>query len=72
MNTRATLALTVSALLVGVLLGYFIPPLFTGEAEQPVEQTGGKASAKSPSKGKQPPGHIADLNRLRARIRDAV
>ena len=57
-----------AALLVGVLLGYFVPQL-TSTAPEP-EAKAGKATEKRRERNKQQSDHDADLNRLRARIRD--
>lgn len=57
-----------AALLVGVLLGYFVPQL-TATAPEP-EAKAGKAAEKRRDRNKQHADHDADLNRLRARIKD--
>ena len=57
-----------AALLVGVLLGYFVPQL-TSTAPEP-EAKAGKATEKRRERNKQQSDHDADLNRLRARIRE--
>lgn len=57
-----------AALLVGVLLGYFVPQL-TSTAPEP-ETKAGKATEKRRERNKQQSDHDADINRLRARIRD--
>ncbi len=69
MNTRSAIAVAVPALLVGALLGYFIPPLLAPSAEPAAAPA--KAHEKRPAGTRTPPpGHAADLNRLRARIKD--
>ena len=58
----------VAALLVGVLLGHFVPQL-TATAPEP-EAKAGKATEKRRDRNKQHADHDADLNRLHARIKD--
>ena len=67
MKTQTAIAV-VAALLVGVLLGYFVPQL-TSTAPEP-EAKAGKATEKRRDRNKQHADHDADLNRLRARIKD--
>ena len=70
MNTRSAIAVAVPALLAGALLGYFIPPLFSS-AQAPAAKEE-KSSEKRTSRGRHqsPQNHVADLERLRARIRE--
>lgn len=70
MNVRATLSMTIAALVVGCLIGHFIPPLFTGETDEAAEQAETGKVAKKPARERHQTGNSADLNRLRARIRD--
>ena len=63
-----TVIAVAAALLVGVLLGYFVPQL-TATAPEP-EAKAGKTTEKRRDRNKQQADHDADLNRLRARIKD--
>ena len=73
MKVQFTIIIAVGTLLVGALLGYFVPQLITkapqsvAKAPEPgakEEQAGGKRPARTRSQST----HEADLNRLRARI----
>ena len=74
MKARFAILIAVPALLVGALLGYFVPPLFTRAPEPASEED---ASEEAESSEKRPARvqaqssrkHDADLNRLRARIK---
>ena len=61
-----TMMAVAAALLVGALLGYFVPQL-TAKAPEP-ETKAEKTTEKRRDRSKQQPDHAADLNRLRARI----
>ena len=63
-----TMMAVAAALLVGALLGYFVPQL-TAKAPEP-ETKAEKTTEKRRDRSKQQPDHAADLNRLRARIKD--
>ena len=73
MKAQST-AIALAALLVGAAIGHFVPPLFSNAAE-PAEEDA-KEEAKAPEKRvhrtRVPSSreHDADLNRLRARIKD--
>ncbi len=58
-----------ASLIVGALLGHFVPPLLVRKAE-PAAKTEGKTSEKRADRSRSQSAHEADLNRLRARIRD--
>lgn len=74
MKARFAILIAVPALLLGALLGYFVPPLFTRAPEPASEED---ASEEAESSEKRPARvqtqssrkHDADLNRLRARIK---
>ena len=68
MNARTATFVAVPALLVGVLLGYFIPSR-TAAPETAAEDVKAPEKRSARAKAPPPPGHVADLNRLRARIR---
>ena len=69
MNTRSALAVAVPALLAGALLGYFVLPLFSSAPPPAEAET--KAPEKRSARARTQPSreHDADLNRLRARIK---
>ncbi len=71
MKAQSTV-IALAALIVGAALGYFIPPLFSGTPEQASEETDAKTPGKRQSHARTQParGHDADLNRLRARIKE--
>ena len=68
MNARSTLVVAVPALLAGALLGHFVPTFFS-RAPEPAEEE--KAPEKRSARTRTQPSreHDADLNRLRARIK---
>ena len=72
MKKSSALVIAASALIVGAALGYFIPPLFSGTPEQVSEETDAKTPEKRQPHARTQParGHDADLNRLRARIKE--
>ena len=69
MNTRTILLVAVPAL-VGALLGHYVPQLFTSAPEPAAEEkkTPEKRSARTRTQPSRE--HDADLNRLRARIKE--
>lgn len=73
MKAQSTI-IALAALLVGAAVGHFVPPLFSSDAEPTDEHA--KEEAKAPEKRvhrtRVPSSreHDADLNRLRARIKD--
>ena len=69
MNARSTLVVAVPALLAGALLGHFVPAFFS-RAPEPAEEE--KTSEKRSARTRTQPSreHDADLNRLRARIKE--
>ena len=69
MNTRSALVVAVPALLAGALLGYFVLPLFSSATPPAEAET--KAPEKRSARARTQPSrdHDADLNRLRARIK---
>jgi len=69
MNARFAILIAVPALLVGALLGHFVPSLLS-RAPEPAE--GEKTSEKRSARTRTQPSreHDADLNRLRARIKE--
>ena len=70
MKTRSTIILAVAALLAGSLLGYFVRPLIV-KAPDTATAKEKPAEKRSERERAQPnANHAADLNRLRARIRD--
>ncbi len=69
MKKEHAIAVSAAALLVGALLGHYVPPMFNRPADEPAAPA--KASEKRSDRARSPqPNHVADLNRLRARIRD--
>ena len=69
MNTRSVLVVAAPALLAGALLGHFVPPLFSS-APAPAERETKTSERRSARTRTQPSReHDADLNRLRARIK---
>ncbi len=68
MNARSILVVAVPALLAGALLGHFVPTFFS-RASEPAEEekTPEKRSARTRTQTSRE--HDADLNRLRARIK---
>ena len=69
MNARSILVVAVPALLAGALLGHFVPTLFSHAPETAEEE---KKPEKRSSRTRTQPSreHDADLNRLRARIKE--
>ncbi len=69
MNTRSILVVAVPALLAGALLGHFVPAFFSSAPETAEEEK--KPEKRSARTRTQPSReHDADLNRLRARIKE--
>ena len=68
MNARSILVVAVPALLAGALLGHFVPTFFS-RASEPAEEE--KTPEKRSARARTQPSreHDADLNRLRARIK---
>ena len=66
MNARYTIIVAIAALLVGALLGYYIPQL--GAKAPDSEDNEELADEKRPARARSRSTHEADLNRLRARI----
>ena len=67
MKARSTIIVAVAALLVGVLLGYYVPQLIATAPQQ--ETKAEKPTEKRRDRNRQSSDHDADLNRLRARIK---
>ena len=69
MNARSILVVAVPALLAGALLGHFVPTFFSRAPETAEEEKKSeKRSARTRTQSSRE--HDADLNRLRARIKD--
>ena len=66
MKARFTIIVAVAALLVGALLGYYIPQLGAKAPESEANEE--QANEKRPARARSQSTHEADLNRLRARI----
>ena len=66
MKERFTIIVAVAALLVGALLGYYIPQLGAKAPESEANEE--QADEKRPARARSQSTHEADLNRLRARI----
>ena len=66
---HTTIIIAITALLVGAAVGHFIPPLLAKAPAEPVAKSE-KPTERRHDRNRAQQDHAADLNRLRARIKD--